>query len=231
MPHEVYMTNSGEILPSVTEIIDTLGSKILMRWSNNLGFRRIKYDEFMNQTATRGTICHEIIAHLIDPNSPIHEYSVSSDFYKEICQYETEIRKFYKACKFDPQFMERPFLSEELGYAGCPDYYGSLRFHKDLVAKNNLALTKYNDALVDWKTSKKPSEKHFLQLGGYSTLLKSQGIIPKWYIIVDFHSNTQPSIVVKSDTSMLKYEEAFKYLLEFYKVYSTMDPSILKTKR
>lgn len=229
MPHELYQLPNGKILPSVTEVIGILGSPILMRWANGLGFKHINYYEFMDKAATRGTICHEIIGHLIDKDIPLQTYDLSADEFKLIVEYEKRIKEFYSKCTFNPSFLEKPFLSEELGYAGCPDYYGDIKFNES--PKGYDGVLKFSNALVDWKTSKKPSPKHFLQLGGYSILLKRNGIIPDYYIIVDFHSDKSPTIEVKNKHEMVRYEEGYLNLLAFWKFYSTVDPSVLKTKR
>lgn len=229
MPHELYQLEDGRILPSVTEVLGVLGSPILMRWSNGLGFRHINYTSYMDRAAIRGTICHEIISHCIDKEYTINSYDISADDFKVICGYENTIKSFYKESKFSPQFIEKAFLSPELGYAGCPDYYGDITLKES--PKGYEGVTHFGNALIDWKTSKKPNEKHFLQLGGYSTLLKIFGIIPKYYMVVDFHEDTRPTIKVKNEHEILKYEKAFSHLFEFWKFYSTVDPSILKTKR
>ncbi len=229
MPHELYKLEDGTILPSVTEVISILGSPILMRWANSLGFRRIKYDAFMDSAATRGTICHEIIAHCIDRSYPIEMRDLSENEFKQICSYEKHIKEFYSKCKFSPSFMEKPFINPDLGYAGCPDYYGDIQLPESPPGYDGV--TKFHDVLIDWKTSKRPSEKHFLQLGGYSKLLKSDGTIPKYYMIVDFHEDRKPTLAVKNQHEILKYEEGYSNLFEFWRFYSQVDPSVLKTKR
>ena len=229
MPHELYQLPDGRILPSVTEVLGVLGSPILMNWANGLGFKHINYYKFMDDAAVRGTICHEIIGHLIDKEIQIHSYDLSADDFKLIVEYEKRIKEFYSKCKFEPKFLEKAFLCEELGYAGCPDYYGNIKL--DQCPKGYDGITKFSNVLVDWKTSKKPTPKHFLQLGGYSILLKRNGIIPDYYMVIDFHSDRAPSIEVKNKHEMLKYEDGFLNLLAFWKFYSTVDSSVLKTKR
>lgn len=229
MPHELYQLDDGTILPSVTEILDVLGSKVLMRWSNSLGFRHIDYTSYMDKTALRGTICHEIISHCIDPSMPIGSYQLSEEMFREIRGFETEIKKFAFSSKFKPEFMEKPFISKELGYAGCPDFFGTIRLTES--PKGYEGVTKFPKTLVDWKTSKRPQEKQFLQLGGYSKLLKIFGYVPQYYMIVNFHVDSKPYITVKNKYEILPYEESFGYLFDFWKIYSGIDTSVWKTKR
>lgn len=229
MPHELYQLEDGTILPSVTEIISLLGSPALMRWSNSLGFRRIDYTKYMDDAALRGTICHEMISHFIDPSYPIQSYDLPESLFIQIKNYEKEILSFSNSCKFKPTFIEKPFLSKSMGYAGCPDYYGTIKFPKS--PKGYEGVLKFQDALIDWKTSKKPQEKQFLQLGGYSKLLKEKGIIPKYYIIINLHENSYPTITVKNRHEIIPYEDGFTRLFSFWKCYSTIDPSVRKTKR
>ena len=228
MPHEIYKLEDGTILPSVTEILSVLGSPILMRWANGLGFRHISYNQFMDDVALRGTICHEIIAHLIDPDkNHINGYNLTPNLFKEVTGYEYTIREFYDKTSFQPIFMEKVFLSPEEGFAGCPDYYGDIKLKDSPKGYEGVRL--FRDTLVDWKTSKKPNNKHFLQLGGYSKLLKLHGYIPKYYMIVDFHEDTKPTIEVKNHHEILVYEEIFTQLLQFWKLYVKLEPSIRKT--
>ena len=214
MPHELYTvkTQSGQevVLPSVTEVIGILGSPALMRWSNWLGKTQRSYDQFMDERAIRGTVVHSLMANLIDPKGhPMENYQLTRENLKAVMDIEHYAREWAKDVKFKPKLIEQPILAPQLGYAGCPDYFGTIEFKKSKV--------KYTDALVDWKTSKKPRDKQFLQLGGYSQLLKSKGFKPKHFIIVNLLTNREPLVTVRSDyDELLACEEAFNYLLHFY---------------
>jgi hypothetical protein len=150
----------GHKLPSVTTIIHSLGDDNLMRWSNSLGFRHIKYDTEMERTSHFGTLAHSHMQAIVDkdnanplePRNGIEEFELSkllTNFINCIFKYN------YKTI-----FTEKTIASIELGYGGTIDWL--------------CTIDKYI-CLIDFKTSKAPRFGMFLQLGGYYNLLKTIG--------------------------------------------------------
>ena len=223
MPHELYTVPGPDgkqvVLPSVTEIIGILGNQDLMRWSNWLGKTNRSYDRIMDEAAIKGTVVHALMANLINPKKyPMEMYELSRENLKAVMDTETQVKRWIseQGVKFKPKLMEQPILSTEMGYAGCPDFFGEFRI------KGTKQI--YKDALVDWKTAKKPRPKMFLQLGGYSKLLKEKGYQPKHLIIVNLRPDRSPIITVRSDKDeILACEEAFTYLLKYYQLWENKE--------
>lgn len=221
MPHELYTVTDSEgkqkVLPSVTEIIGILGNPDLMRWSNWLGRTNRSYDYVMDEAAIKGTVIHALMANIINPKKfPMEAFDLSRENLRIVMDTEMQIRKWIKdkGVKFKPKLMEQPILSQKMGYAGCPDYFG------EFIIKETGE--HYKDALVDWKSAKKPRPKMFLQLGGYSKLIKEYGYTPKHLIIVNLLPKQSPIITVRSDLEEIAAcEEAFDYLRQYYLLWET----------
>ena len=68
--HTIYKNSSGEIVPSVTRVIDEFDSKSqLIDWSNALGLDGIESEQYAHNAANIGTLAHDMIrSHLLgDP--------------------------------------------------------------------------------------------------------------------------------------------------------------------
>ena len=56
----VYTTEDGQVLPSVTTILQILGDKAIINWANHLGFKHISYEKELDRLAEAGTKMHTI---------------------------------------------------------------------------------------------------------------------------------------------------------------------------
>lgn len=158
----IYTCENGNKVPSVTTILQCLGSKELMKWANYLGFKHISYEEELNRTALNGTKIHTCLQHIVDPSLSLTEVKFKNQFdelyYLKIINRFKELITQYQ---YETIFTEKDFASSNLGYGGQIDW---------LAKMNNKTI------LIDFKSSKKVHIKHLLQLGGYRNLLKEHNI-------------------------------------------------------
>lgn len=159
----IYVRKDGIEVPSVTTILQCLGSKDIIKWANYLGFKHIDYEKELERTAINGTKIHDCLQHAVDPklqNEQINfANNLEADFYSRITN------KFLKVMsKFNYKTIctETEYTSEDLMYGGKIDWLFTIKDFK---------------ILGDFKSSKKVHMKHILQLGGYRNLLEKNGII------------------------------------------------------
>ena len=69
IPH-IYTCEDGTKVPSVTTILQVLGSTTLMKWANRLGFNRVDYEDRLNTAARKGTLVHSCLQQIVDDNAP-----------------------------------------------------------------------------------------------------------------------------------------------------------------
>lgn len=159
----IYECNDGTKVPSVTTILQILGSDSITRWANYLGFKHIDYDREMTRYADRGTSLHSCLQHIVDPSlwgddHPIEFRSVEDEtFCRGAVKKFTELMDDYP---YTTVFTERTFVSKELGYGGTLDWYA------EMSGKH---------MLNDFKSSKQVRMKHLIQIGGYKNLLVEAG--------------------------------------------------------
>lgn len=66
---ERYANIKGRTVPSVTEIIHNMNhSDTLMRWSNSIGLKGIRYSDYMKQASSFGTEAHSNIERFLKEN-------------------------------------------------------------------------------------------------------------------------------------------------------------------
>lgn len=154
----------GKRVPRVTEVLSAmLHEDFLMKWANNLGFKRISYNAFMKDASDKGTYSHLAIEKYLKngyfdinemtdiPNNKIRDtvYSVINGFYK----WWIDIHKKYKNIKII-------YLEETL-------------IHKYFAGTCDCLLQVDGDYwLIDFKTSNHMSYNYALQLAAYKYLLK-----------------------------------------------------------
>lgn len=156
----IYECPDGKKVPSVTTILQILGSKEIIYWANRLGFRHIDYDAEMNALADAGTKMHAMVQQIVDPNCTA-TVSFKDQFEKE--RYDLLAMRFSNMIKdysYNTVFTEKTFVSSKLGYGGTVDWFAEM--------------SSFN-MLNDFKSSKKVYMKHLLQLGGYYNLMTENG--------------------------------------------------------
>ncbi len=157
----IYECSDGKLVPSVTTILQLLGSKDIIHWANRLGFRHIDYETELERLADIGTKMHEVMQHIVDPslaNIPIiFKDKFEEDYYKQLADKFSNLIQNYT---YTTVFTEKTFVSSKLGYGGTIDWHANM--------------SGFN-MINDFKSSKKVYMKHLLQLGGYYNLMTDAG--------------------------------------------------------
>lgn len=197
----IYECSDGTEVPSVTTILKLLGSEAIIRWSNYLGFKHIRYDDELERTADIGTIIHACIRKVVDPSdsTEIVEFknSFDADYFNSITE---RFRKYISQFSYNTIFTEKTLSSSKLGYGGTLDWYAN-------IAGFNM--------ICDFKSSKQVRLKHLLQLGGYRNLLLENGFTVDGGAIIIVNRNECRMHVVGID-DMIILSDIFNRLAELY---------------
>ena len=153
----IYECHDGKLVPSVTTILQILGSKEINKWANRLGFRHIDYETELNRLADNGTKMHSVVQHIVDPtlaDIPIEfKDKFEEEYYMKLGEKFSLMIKDYT---YSTIFTEKTFVSSKLGYGGTVDWFANMSGFM---------------MLNDFKSSKRVNMKHLLQLGGYYNLM------------------------------------------------------------
>ena len=194
----------NEKFPSVTTILQILGSKKLLKWANYQGFKHINIDKVLEQTSEFGTIAHSVVQSIVDKDNA--EVLQAKDALMAL-DLDNLAKKFTKSLEkhdWKTIYTEHTIISKNLGYAGTLDW-----------------LCEFDDkkTLFDFKTSKMVKTTHILQLGGYSNLLKDiEDIdVEQYGIILISPDKCNIHIINKEEIEIAK--EAFNILYNFYKLW------------
>lgn len=150
--------------PSVTTILDCVAyNQHIVGWANYLGFKHIRYEDALKQTADRGTYVHAFNQYYVDPEHGmpprISDDLTKIDVGKRCNNFLYELRKaegYWKTI-----FTETPFVSHTYEIGGTVDW---------------LAEWYGKTTIFDYKTSNALRDKHALQIGGYYYGLADNGI-------------------------------------------------------
>ena len=156
----IYDCPDGTQVPSVTTILKIIGYEEIYKWANYLGFRHITYQSEMDRTANIRNIIHAVCESVVDPENvqyPTIENEYDKIYYQNI---RDRFKEFISQFTYQTVFTEKVFVSKDLGFGGCVDWYAKIGGY---------------DMLVDFKSSKEVRSKHLLQLGGYYSLMKESG--------------------------------------------------------
>lgn len=143
------------------------GSEGLIRWAFNQGQTFDEYKDALNECAYNGTLMHDGIEHSFKDGE-------NSEYLPEGWNAFVD--------KFEPEFCygEERFYDSKLMVTGQPDFVGYVTFKGRRVL-----------AVVDWKSSKKPSLKHKLQASIYASNVEWDGEKPEIALIVAFGADNK----------------------------------------
>jgi hypothetical protein len=161
--HTIYKTKNGKRVPSVTTIIGaTIPKPYLVHWANQQGLDGIDSDELRDAAGDVGTCAHLLVTSLLTGETPY--VSEFSDATLEMAR--VSFRKFDRwiaGHKFELEFAERAFVSEDFLYGGTADIRGVL---------DGVRVT------LDLKTGKDMYREHPVQLAAYDQLIVENGLEP-----------------------------------------------------
>jgi hypothetical protein len=154
------------------------GGDELIKWAFEQSDSYDGYIEALNKTAEDGTALHDLIERHLRG---------------EKVELPDNVKAFFEKYEVDPCYMEERFYDNTLGVTGQPDFVGFVNGEL---------------AVVDWKSSKKPSTKHVIQAAIYAKNAQWDGIKPEATYIVAFGSDNKQGFSVKR-TKRSKNEEIY----------------------
>tara|TARA_X000001382_G_scaffold5176_1_gene4449 strand:+ start:1153 stop:2085 length:933 start_codon:yes stop_codon:yes gene_type:complete len=154
------------------------GGQGLLKWAFNQGSTFDEYEKALNQCATDGTAMHDAIEKYFGNFLTLPCEVIPDGFENFVKKYEPEV-----------DWMEERFRDNKLLVTGQPDWVGDVTYKGRRVR-----------AVVDWKSSKKPSLKHKLQASIYACNINP---MPEIAIICAFGGDNKQGYSV----SILEHEE------------------------
>lgn len=156
--HIVYKNSKGKRVPGVTTITSELGwnTRVLVNWGNRMGLEGTDTKLYVDDKAAIGTLAHLIIT------NKLQGIKISLDDYSknQIEAAKNSVKSFDAWAKehtLEPILIEKPMVSELMGFGGTFDIY----------AKLDGALE-----LIDLKTGSGIYDEHIVQVGGgYAIIL------------------------------------------------------------
>jgi hypothetical protein len=143
------------------------GGEGLIRWAFNQGATFEEYEKALTKCADDGTLMHDSIEQSFKDGGDAEHLP---DGWQNFVD------------KFEPEFCygEERFYDSKLMVTGQPDFVGYVTFKGRRVL-----------AVVDWKSSKKPSIKHKLQASIYASNVEWDGEKPEIALIVAFGADNK----------------------------------------
>ena len=154
------------------------GGDGLLRWAFDQSDTYDGYKKALNQAAEDGTALHNLI---------------ERHLLGEKVELPGNVKAFFEKYKVEACYMEKRFYDNTLGVTGQPDFVGFVNGEL---------------AVVDWKSSKKPSIKHSIQAAIYAKNAQWDGKKPEATYVVAFGSENKQGFSVKR-TGREKNEEIY----------------------
>lgn len=152
MPHKDHVDKSGNILPSVTQVLDIVNKPYLCLWYGKLGIK--KATALKEAAGLYGRNVHAgIEAHITNTPvqlelSPIEKTSIESAL------------EWVETSSFQPIKVEFSYTSDNLGFGGTCDAIGYFKPDSEHLY------------VIDWKTSNNMGSTYGMQLAAYAMLFQ-----------------------------------------------------------
>lgn len=159
MPTQKYTDHNGVEVPGVTTILGVLSKPALYRWYYNCGKDGIDPFKAKDTAADIGTIAHYLVECDIKGVKP----DLSGYVPKNVDTARVALGAFQewrKSNDFKVIALEKPYVSNILGFGGCIDIYAELNGKK---------------SLIDIKTSSGVYPEMRVQLAAYKNLMLENG--------------------------------------------------------
>jgi len=119
----------------------------ILKWAFKQGKTYEAYEEALNEAAENGTLMHDEIEQYFRNGMRIEERKHMPEGWDNFCE------------RYEPEFVwgEERFYDNDLMVTGQPDFAGYINYKG-----------KRQVVLLDWKSSKRPSKKHELQISLYA---------------------------------------------------------------
>ena len=207
--HPKYVLHDGEVVPSVTQILNAVIAKPgLQKWANQLGLNNKNIDDESKATLDIGKLLHAYIqadleGAVVDERGYTPEQiSLAKKSFAQYLRWKDS--KQIKAIK-----TEYVMVSEKYRYGGTID--ALLEIDGELT-------------LLDWKTSTHINLDYKLQVAAYLYLLEEQNIIPSRVGVLRLPKSDGEFEYYEADANehMQKYWGAWLKALEWYKTLSAL---------
>lgn len=162
----------GHFYPSVTTIIHRVvpDSPDLKRWKETYRSKTFKSaEEYTRYSSIRGTFIHYVVLNTLSPFTldpgdlpALSEWQQWREMLLDDIQVAHTLWDEIDIAVKGPSHIETPLCHHGLWYAGTPDLVSNVTYD---------GKTSYT--LIDLKTSKRPYDSHFHQLGAYTQMVES----------------------------------------------------------
>lgn len=203
--HTVYLNKKNIEVPSATTVLKVINKPALSYWANSLGFKHQSIKKVLDETSAIGTDFHDMLS-----NYTMGKI-ISGEHLNDAITLFLAFKEWAENNSYKTIISETSLCNEDFG--------GTL----DAVSYINDEL-----CVVDYKTSKNIYSSMFLQLAGYSLLLKEN--LPETYskvekfgiISVSIKNGIQTKFVTKKELEK-KYVPVFKKLLAFFQAWFNLN--------
>ena len=153
-----YYEDNGIKVPRVTKVIGSVNPSMtgLLYWANGLGFKKIRYKEYMNKVTTMGTAIHTAVEGYIKEKkapeiSPLALPEVRDSINNAFIGFKSFWDTYNALHKIDKVFIEHRIITP---------YFGGTA---DLIVMEKDGTT----TLYDFKSSNHLKYNHFVQVAAY----------------------------------------------------------------
>lgn len=210
-PHTTYRLRPrrgqtvGDRVPSVTQVLRTLGNDALLKWANRQGLQGIDIDRDKSALDI-GTLAHAGIQWWLAQGDKPDVGDFDPDHVEVARAAVRNWLRWRDEHEIEPILIESPLVHQSMKYGGTPD----------LLAKVDGVVE-----LLDWKSGADPVPypSHFVQLAAYRELLKAnEHPIPERLRVVAFSRNEghEPPYRDQVVTDHEPYFEVFRAALDAY---------------
>ncbi len=202
--HIRYRKKDNTLIPGVTTITGQLGwnKHVLVNWANRMGLQGIDTGKYKDDKADIGTLAHAIIT-----DSLVGKKTDTSDYSKnQIDQAENSVLSFWeweKERKMEVIFVEKPLVSNSLGFGGTCDIFAKVN---DLYE------------LIDLKTGSGIYPEMFIQVVAYRHLLIENNCLVDKVRILNIPRAESETFQEQVVGNLHEYWKIFLNLLEIYKI-------------
>lgn len=200
---EPYRNQAGVIVPSVTEVLETLAKPWLVKWAWKLGLEKIHYATYSSGLAEVGALVHQSCMGLLaDGKLPAIE---ADPAIRSLA--DSSILKFlawYERRKIKPILIETTLVSEKFQFGGRLDFFGLI----DGIP-----------TVLELKTSDNIHEEHCLQAAAYRRLVEeSSGHQPAEIRILSLPRTDKEAFEEISKRDTTREWMIFWHLLQIHKL-------------
>jgi len=207
--HPKYVLPNGEIVPSVTQILNAVIAKPgLQKWANQLGLNNKSLDSENKSTLDVGKLLHAYIQADLE-GAIVDEVGYTPEQISLAKKSFTQYLRWKDGKQIKTIKTEYVMVSEKYRYGGTID--ALLEIDGELT-------------LLDWKTSTHISLDYKLQIVAYLYLLQEQSIMPSRVGVLRLPKSDGGFEYYEADVNehLQKYGEAWFKALEWYRALSAL---------